>query len=231
MIGTVDNPSLAGKIIQGLWFGNERLKSVGMQILLSAGFKCSSCGFVSRPSKTVPHAYMVPVDPSHPGLAAQSLKAGKCLCPLCASARAINWSVVEHRTDHAEVLPIAGSLIWLPEIEQSKISLISTFTMSGINHLDMSHDLAETVKHADGAFRGRKTYLANNIPLYKEDRDSDFARALSLLDSEYYEFRAEVLKGVRFWPNSSFWKVQTHYWLKGVYETMINDATLPDGVL
>lgn len=220
MIGTVDNPELAGKIIQGIWSTNDKLHKVGMKILNNAGFKCHSCGFISRASNKVPHGYMCPIDVTHSGLAALSTKGGICLCPLCASALAINWSVVEHPAPHGEILPVAGSLIWLPEIEQSKLSLISTYIAVSSNCLDVTHPLADTLNHADISFRGRKAHLASNIPLYKEDCDSDFARALALLPSEFHVSRDEILSGVRFWPNSNFWVKQAQYWVQATYRPL-----------
>lgn len=220
MIGTVDNPDLAGKIIQGYWSANEKLKGVGMKVLNKYSFKCQSCGFVSRTSKKVPHGFMVPVDVSHPGLAAISIKGAKCLCPLCASALAINWSVVEHAAPHGEILPVAGCLIWLPEIEQSKLSLVASYIAVSTNILDVTHPLAQTLNDADIAFRGRKAHLASNIPLYKEDSDSDFARALALLPNEFYSSRDEIMTGVRFWPNSNFWVGQAKYWFQATYRPL-----------
>jgi hypothetical protein len=220
MIGTVDNPDLAGKVIQGIWYESERLKGVGMDILAKHCFKCSACGFVSRPSKQVPHGYMVPVDSGHPGLAALTLKTATCLCPLCASAIAVNWAVADRHSDRAEIVPAAGSLIWLPEVTQAKICLVATYTLVGVNALDSTHDLASVLNDADTAFRGRSAHLASNIPLYKNDRDSDFARALALLPEEYYEYRTEVLEGVRFWPSSSFWVKQAEYWNAATYQSL-----------
>ncbi|NWD58423.1 hypothetical protein HX878_27290 [Pseudomonas veronii] len=218
MIGTVDNPQLAGKIIQGLWYDNKQLKDVGMDVLRAAGFACKYCGFVSRASTKVPHGYMVPVDVSHSGLAALRFDGAICICPFCASALSINWSVTEHKGNHAEVLPVAGNLIWLPDVTQAKISLVASYVSVGISSMDVGHDHAKALLEIDLAFRIRKPFLASNIPLYKNDSDSDFARALSLLPNEYYEFRDEVLKGVRFWPNSAFWKKQSHYWLVSTYK-------------
>ncbi|MEC4242117.1 MULTISPECIES: hypothetical protein [Pseudomonas] len=217
MIGTVDNPDLAGKVIQGFWFANERLQKVGMQVLDKAGFKCYSCGFVSRTSKKIPHGYMVPIDIQHPGLAALQLKDAKCMCPLCASALAVNWSVVEHPALKGELTPLAGSLIWLPEIEQSKLSLIASYIAVSTHCLDVAHPLAEALNHADISFRGRRAHLASNIPLYKEDCDSDFSRALALLPNEFHSARDEIMSGVRFWPNSSFWVSQAKYWFQATY--------------
>lgn len=218
MIGTVDNPDLAGKIIQGLWYENKQLRDVGMEVLRSAGFVCHYCGFVSRASTKIPHGYMVPVDVAHSGLAALSFGSAICLCPFCASSLAINWSVAEHKGEHAEVLPVPGCLIWLPDVPQSEISLVASYVVVGINSMDVAHDHAKTLLEMDLAFRIRKPFLASNIPLYKNDKDSDFARALSLLPKDYYEFRDEVLRGVRFWPNSAFWKMQSNYWLMSTYK-------------
>ena len=217
MIGTVDNPDLAGKVIQGFWYANEKLQKLGMQVLEKYNFKCCSCGFVSRTSKKIPHGYMAPIDRSHPGLAALKPKEAQCMCPLCASALAINWSVVEHPAVNGEIVPLAGSLIWLPEIEQSKLSLMASYIAVGTHCLDVTHPLAETLNHADISFRGRKAHLASNIPLYKEDYDSDFARALALLPNEFYSSRDEIMSGVRFWPNSSFWVNQAKYWFQATY--------------
>lgn len=218
MIGTVDNPDLAGKVIQGLWHANDKLHSVGMKIIANAKFTCQECRFVSRTSKKVPHGYMVPVDLSHPGLAARSLKGAQCLCPLCASVKAINWSTVEHPAQHGEILPVAGSLIWLPEMEQGKLSIIATYIAVSAHCMEVSHPLFEVLNQADISFRGRKAHLASNIPLYKEDSDSDFSRALALLPNEFKDARDESLKGVRFWPNVSFWSAQARYWSKAIYE-------------
>lgn len=230
MIGTVDNPDLAGKVIQGHWCNNEKLQKVGMKILQSSGFKCRSCGFVSRTSKKVPHGFMVPVDVNHPGLAALELKGAQCLCPLCASALAVNWSVVEHPAMHGEILPVAGCLIWLPEIEQSKLSLIASYIAVSSNCLDVTHPLADTLNHADISFRGRKAHLASNIPLYKDDSDSDFSRALALLPNEFHSSRDEVMGGVRFWPNTNFWVSQARYWYQATYRPLEKANTFFDEV-
>lgn len=230
MIGTVDNPDIAGKVIQGGWFSNKDLNPVGLKVLNAAAFTCKYCGFISRPSTKVPHGFMVPVDINHSGLAALDASKAICLCPFCASALAINWSVAEHKGEHAQVLPVAGNLIWLPEIEQTKISLVATYVVVGVNDIDVGHEFAKTLKETDLSFRIRKPFLANNIPLYKNDKDTDFARALSLLPVEHYEFRDEVLKGVRFWPNSSFWKAQSHYWLHSTYKPTEDQIKLNTGV-
>jgi hypothetical protein len=230
MIGTVDNPDLAGKVIRGIWFAREDLRKVGMEVLTSANFTCKYCGFISRTSAKVPHGYMVPVDIKHSGLAVLNSNTGICLCPFCASALAINWAVAEHKAEHGQILPVAGNLIWLPELEQAKISLVATYTVVGVNDLDVGHDFAKTLKETDLSFRIRKPFLANNIPLYKNDKDSDFARALSLLPAEHYQFRDEVLKGVRFWPNASFWKAQSHYWFHSTYKPTEDQIKLNMGV-
>lgn len=189
-----------------------------MVVLRSANFTCKYCGFVSRPSQKIPHGYMVPVDLAQSGLAATRAKGSICLCPICASALSINWSVAERKADHGQILPVAGNLIWLPEMSQETISLVAAMTLVGINDLDVGHELAKTFKDTDLSFRIRKAFLANNIPLYKNDKDSDFARALSLLPVEHYVYREEVLRGVRFWPNASFWKKQSRYWFHSTFK-------------
>lgn len=229
MIGTVDNPDLAGKIICGKWYSDTRLQLGGMKILEDSKFTCSKCGFASRASRKVPHGYMIPVDLEHAGLAALESARGVCLCPLCASALAINWSVAEQRTDNAEILPVPGYLIWLPEMDQHKISIVASYVLVGVNHLDVDHDLADTLNYVNGAYLGRKAHLASNIPLYKDDRDSDFALALSLLPTEYYEYRSEVLKGVRYWPNANFWREQSKYWMHGTYRPIEESIGLLKG--
>lgn len=220
MIGTVDNPELAGKVISGLWHDHERLSPVGMKVLTRAKFKCVECGFVSRASKMIPHGFMVPVDLNHPGLAARTVEGATCLCPFCAATKAINWSVVERPALHGEILPVTGSLIWLPDMSQAKLNLIATYISVNQNCMDVTHPLFESLHQADLAFRGRKAHLANNIPLYKEDSDSDFARALALLPNEFMASRDEVLKGVRFWPNVAYWAPQARYWAQATYKTI-----------
>lgn len=220
MIGTVDNPELAGKVICGLWYGHERLGPVGMKVLTRAKFKCVECGFVSRTSKKFAHGFMVPVDLKHPGLAARTVEGASSLCPFCAAAKAINWSVVEHPALHGEILPAAGSLIWLPDMNQAKLNLIATYISVNQNCMEVTHPLFESLHQADLAFRARKAHLASNIPLYKEDSDSDFARALALLPNEFTASRDEVLKGVRYWPNVTYWAAHAKYWAQATYKTI-----------
>ncbi|MDZ5605228.1 hypothetical protein SJI00_20865 [Pseudomonas sp. RP23018S] len=208
------------KIICGLWHEHDRLKPIGMKVLTKANFKCSQCGFVSRSSKRIPHGFMVPVDLNHPGFAASSIDRAICLCPFCAAAKAINWSAVEHPAHHGEILPVAGSLIWLPEMPQAKLNLIATYIAISQNCMDVTHPLFESLHQADLSFRGRKAHLASNIPLYKEDCDSDFARALALLPNELMASRDKVLKGVRFWPNVVYWGPQARYWAQATYKAI-----------
>jgi hypothetical protein len=230
MIGTVENPDLAGKIISGLWFENEKLKDPGLAVIQRARFTCKLCGFSSRGSKVVPHGYMVPVNRSHPGLAAVSEKGAECLCPICAASLAINWAVVERTADHAVVEASSGSLIWLPEMPQSKISLISTYILVGVNTLDVTHPLVTTLSNSEMSFRSRSAYLSSNIQLYKDDCDSDFAKALALLPTEFYGYREEVLGGIRYWPNSEFWAKQSNYWYKATYEAHEHSLSTMDEV-
>jgi hypothetical protein len=230
MIGTVDNPELAGKVISGLWHDNERLKPVGMKVLSRAKFKCTYCGFVSRTSKKIPHGFMVPVDLKHSGFAARTVEGALCLCPFCAAAKAVNWSAVEHHAQHGEILPVAGSLIWLPEMSQAKINLLATYIAVSQNCMEVTHPLYESLHQADLAFRGRKAHLASNIPLYKEDSDSDFARALALLPSEFMDSRDKVLKGVRFWPNVASWAQQARYWSQATYRKIEEQNKFFEGV-
>lgn len=230
MIGTVENPDLAGKIIAGLWYENEKLKDPGMSVIKNARFTCKLCGFSSRGSKAVPHGYMVPVNRRHPGLAAASEKGAECLCPICAASLAINWAVVERKGEHAVVDAASGSLIWLPEMQQSKISLIATYVLVGVNTLDVTHPHATTLSNAELSFRARSAYLSSNIPLYKDDCDSDFAKALALLPTEFYGYRDQVLGGIRYWPNSEYWSRQSKYWYKATYEATEQKLNVMDEV-
>lgn len=221
MIGTVENPGLAGKIIQGKWFDNEKLSETGMRIIKGARFTCRRCGFRSRPSKKIPHGYMVPIDVRHPGLAALEVEHGECVCPICASAMAINWSVVHQHQQHGEVTPAAGELIWLPEVDQRKISLTASFAITMLCQSDSTARLYGTAFDTDTAFRARKAHMAANLSLYKNDQDADFAKALSWLPREYYQHRESILEGVRFWPSASSWKSQTAYWYAGIYKPLM----------
>lgn len=230
MIGTVDNPELAGKVISGLWHDSERLRPVGMKVLIRAKFKCTYCGFVSRTSRKIPHGFMVPVDLKHSGFAARTVEGSLCLCPFCAAAKAVNWSAVEHHAQHGEILPVAGSLIWLPDMSQAKLNLLATYIAVSQNCMEVTHPLFESLHQADLAFRARKAHLASNIPLYKEDSDSDFARALALLPNEFMASRDEVLKGVRFWPNVSSWAPQARYWAQATYRQIEEQNKFFEGV-
>lgn len=230
MIDTVDNPQLAGKVIRGGWFENTRLQKVGMDILARSNFTCRECGFVSRSSKKIPHGYMVPINLSHPGLAALSNKESLCLCPFCASAKAVNWSVVDHPAQHGEVVPAAGSLIWLPEMSQNKLSLISTYIGVSAHCMEVTHPFFEVLNEIDISFRGRSAHLSSNVALYKEDCDSHFAKALSLLPNEFKETRDETLKGVRFWPRAAYWSAQSRYWGQATYQNLENMKKIFEGM-
>ena len=215
MIGTVDSPELAGKLILGGWALNKALSDVGFTILDRDRYTCHHCGFKSLPSKKVTHGFMVPVDLTSPVLIARQVDSGKCLCQLCASALAVNWSVVRQTPDEDSA---PGCLIWLPEFTQQKISIVASLILATSNNVSPSHHLYEATSHALTAFKGRTAHMAANVQLYKNDKDEEFVRALALLPSEYLEYREQALKGVRFWPNPKFWAKSSHYWLKAVYE-------------
>lgn len=215
MIGTVDSPELAGKLILGGWALNKSLSDVGFSILERDRYTCQRCGFNSRPSKKINHGFMVPVDTNSSILIAREVKFGTCLCQLCASALAVNWSVLKQTSDEDSA---PGCLIWLPEFTQDKISIVASLILATSNNVSPSHHLYEAASHALTAFNGRTAHMAANVHLYKNDKDEEFVRALSLLPSEFHEYRAQALNGVRFWPNPKYWAKSSHYWLKAVYE-------------
>lgn len=220
-VGTVGDPVLAGKLISGGWYQNDRLRTVGMAVLRAARFTCSACGFPSRPSKQVPHGWMVPVNPEHPAMLALEKTKGRCLCPFCASCQAINWAVRPvqggSRSEHSP-----GRLIYLPEMSQEQVNRVAHCVVAISSARSGANQSAEesAARDIDAAFLAKHADLQRAVPVFHEDMDYEFANALALLPAEFYELREEVIGGVRWWPHYKYWAEQGYFWSRATFEPL-----------
>ncbi|MCF6783421.1 hypothetical protein [Stutzerimonas stutzeri] len=216
-VGTVSDALLFGKLMTWGWYSNPKLREPGMRILSRSQFKCESCGFKSLPSRQVQHGYMVPVDRGHPGLIALT-SAGECLCPLCASALGLNWSVVGlMQSDKSVQAP--GLLIHQPVLSQVEINRIALHVISASSSQGSISAIASAARDIDASMTALNQELGTFIRFYR-GRDSDFARALALIPVELYEQRQEILGHLRWWPNVKFWSKQGAYWMQATYAAL-----------
>lgn len=218
MIGVVGEPKITGLLVRGEWYKNERLRIAGMRILKRDKFRCQECGLQSRPSTQVPHAWMVPVSEKHPSLVAQD--DGRCLCPLCVSAVAINWSVLG-MSRNGQPAPAPGELIYCPWFSQKELSRVAAYIISmRSTHLSTGFGaMASTLKNIDAAFSALKEEIGANVPIYRGSA-SDFARTLSMLPEEFYSKRQELIGSLRWWPNSEYWLPQGKYWRASTFDIL-----------
>ena len=224
-VGIAENPELAGKVISGQWYTNPKLQASGMSVLKRHSFTCVACGFVTRPSRQVPHAHMIPVDPDSGRFVSLDGK-GVCLCPLCASTTAINWSVVSRSLSGKE-MPAPGMLIYCPYLSQVELNRIALHSVSiaASRKVGAGSLLDSAIRDLDASMVGLNHELGANLPIYR-GKDSEFARALAMLTQPLYEQRAELLGNVRWWPTLNFWAEQGLYWSKATYDLI--HASRPD---
>lgn len=216
-LGTVFDPLLFGKLITGGWYTHAKLKEPGMKVLSKGNFTCNSCGFVSRSSKQVPHGYMVPINRKHPALLAVEAN-GECLCPMCAASLGVNWSVNGVvQGDKVVVAPgifIAESVMSQVEINRIALHVISVLASRTASD---SSAISSAARDIDAAMTALNQELGVAIPFYR-GKDSDFARALSLLPENLYEQREKIIGQLRWWPNVRFWREQGIYWMQATYK-------------
>lgn len=208
MIGVVQNESLAGKIIQGAWKENDKLRDVGYEILAKYKYKCSECGFISLPSRLHADAMMIPVDLSHAGLAAQKVKGSTCLCPLCASSMATNWSVLPTIVD-GEKKPAPGFLIYLPQKSQAEVTRLAAYTLVCSTKKN-DHPLFSVATDINVVMGSLAKEVGEKIPVYS-GTNADFTKALALLPKEFYDKRTQIIGPLRWWPNMSYWSLLGRY--------------------
>lgn len=218
MIGVVRNESLAGKIIQGAWLHNDKLRNAGYAILKNQSYKCYACGIQSKPSAAYRDAMMIPVNLKHAGLAATSEKGGVCYCPLCAAAAATNWSVVGTVTDDvANIAP--GFLVCFPGKSQAEVSRLALFTLINMQRSNDS-PLFSAATDIDVTMRRLAGEVAQHIPIYrKEGGDAAFVKALARIPDQFYEKRVQIIGPLRWWPNMSFWEPFGKY----IYAATVRD--------
>lgn len=204
MIGVVQNESLAGKIIQGAWLHNDKLRDIGYAILQKYDYKCQVCGIQSKPSKVYRDGMMIPVDLKHAGLAATNEKDGLCYCPLCASAAATNWSVVSTVTgDVKNIAP--GFLVCFPNKSQADVNRLALFTLINTQRPNDSPLFSAATDINVTMVRLAKE-IAQHIPIYRQNSgDADFVKALSRISDKFYKERAQIIGPLRWWPNMSYW--------------------------
>lgn len=218
-VGTVGNATLSGKLISGGWYQNKQLRGVGMAILKAAGYTCKACGFRTRPSRVVPHGWMLPVNLDHPAMLAT--ERGICLCPFCASSQAINWAVKPlqggSKSEHAP-----GRLIYLPDMTQEQLNRLAHCIVATSSSRAGANQSAEesAARDIDAAILSKHADLQRAIPVFHEDMDYEFANALALLPTEFYTLREDVIGGVRWWPHYKFWAEQGYYWSKATFEPL-----------
>jgi len=217
-VGTVFNPALFGKLMAWGWFDNPKLKEQGLLILSRDKHTCQSCGFQSRPSKQVPHGFMLPVDQKNPALVAMDARVGKCLCPMCASVLGINWSVVGTMLG-GQIVETPGMLIIQPAMSQVEINRLALHTVSimASSATSATSPLASAARDIDAAMTALNQDVGASIPFYR-GKDSDFARALALLAEPYYQQRDEIIGHLRWWPNMRYWRQQGLYWMQATYK-------------
>jgi hypothetical protein len=217
-LGTVLDPAMAGKLVSGLWTKSAALSIPGYEILKRSDFRCEECGFMSKPSEDVPHGWMVPVDHSHSGMVALNIESGKCLCPLCASVLALNWSVVPKDVKgDSGISP--GMLIHMPHMSQVEINRLGLHLISvhASRKLSSMTPFETTAINVNNVFISLNSDLAGRLPIYRHGEDAAFVRALALLPREHYEYREQIIGELRWWPSMDFWRKQGIHWMKNVY--------------
>ncbi len=202
MIGIVRNEALAGKIIRGSWLDNPKLKDIGYAVIRKHNFTCSICGTQSRSSKKHPNGMMVPACLEHSGLAAITLAKSTCLCPLCASSLATNWSVVG-TVLKGEPVPAPGFLVYLPFKSQEEVIRLATYTLVCLQKPN-DHPLFSVATDIDIVMTGLADEVSKKIPIY-DGTNADFVKALALLPDEYYNQRSQIIGALRWWPNMNYW--------------------------
>ncbi|MDH4602460.1 hypothetical protein [Pseudomonas syringae] len=217
-LGTVLNASVAGKLISGLWLSNAKLRTPGLEVLTRSDFTCKFCGFISKPTDNVPHAWMLPVNPSNPGLLVLRQDDGICLCPFCASSMAINWSVAPKDLGTKQ-LPAPGMLINMPHMTQEQVNRVALHVVSVLacRKVNKQSSVEIAAINIDNAFVSLNTDLAGTLPIYRYGEDAGFARALALLPEEFYQFRDEIIGPIRWWPSVNHWREQGLYWMESTY--------------
>lgn len=219
IVSTVAEPDLAGKLILGNWFTNDKLKRVGIDILNRHKFTCMGCSVKSRPSKQVPHGHMIPVNLEHGGLLALN-ENGICICPMCASTLAINWSVSSVSLNGLAPSP-PGLLIYFPWATQAELNRLAmhALSVSASRKVGSSTTLESAVRDLDAAMVSMTHELGISLPIYR-GKDGEFARSLSMLNAEFHDQRSELLSNVRWWPMLNYWSEIGKYFYKATYSSV-----------
>lgn len=217
-LGTVLNAPLAGKVISGLWLSNEKLRAPGLEVLSRSSFTCEYCGFISSPTQDVPHGWMLPVNTKNPGLLVVNATDGVCVCPFCASALAVNWSV-SPKDIGSKSLPAPGMLINMPHMTQEEVNRMALHVVSVLacRKVNKQSSIEIAAINIDNAFVSLNTDLAGTLPIYRYGEDAAFSRALALLPNEFYQFRDEIIGPIRWWPAVNYWREQGLFWMKATY--------------
>lgn len=228
-LGTVLDASLAGKVISGLWTTSEKLSVPGFKILNTSRFTCSACGFKTKPTSSAPHGWMVPIDSAHPALLALDDRTGVCLCPLCASAMAINWSVVS-KAVKGKSASIPGMLIYMPTMTQREINLIALHLISihASRKVSSQTSLETAAINVNNIFIAQNAELAGKLPIYRHGEDDAFARALAMLPREHYHLRDEIIGSLRWWPAMDYWRRQGNHWMETTYGSLSSPKDLEE---
>lgn len=212
-------PNVVGfnKLMEGQWLEHATLGPVGKQIIKRHGYKCCICGLVSKPSKQVQHGYMVPFDPRHEAGFALDAKAGYCLCALCAATKGLNWAVMGRRIGNKE-LPPPGVLMVQHVLPQSDITRLASYAIAVLasRKAGSSNKVESAARDIDAAMLGLNENIFGVLPFYRGS-DSGFARALNMLDEEFYEQRDEIMGCLKWWPSMSYWREQGIYWMQSTY--------------
>lgn len=220
-LGTVSNAALAGKLIAGGWVSHPELLSIGRVVLQRYKFTCQGCGFQSRPTKQVPHGWMLPVDLQHPGLLALKEGVGICLCPLCASTLASNWSVAPVIAGSKE-LPAPGMLVLLPHISQVQLNRLALHLVSihASRKVAQQTSLEAIAVSVDSVISSLSKDVQSKLSIYRDGKDAEFCRALSMLPNDYYQYRDEIIGPVRWWPTMAYWREQGAYWMTQTFDAL-----------
>jgi hypothetical protein len=218
-VGTVQSSSTFAKLIESAWYEHPKLRDIGMAVLARDNYSCISCGFRSRPSKQVPHGWMIPALLSHPGLLPTDQNQSQCFCPFCLSAAAVNWSVEAKIVGGRETIA-PGILISLAELSQKQVNHLAFTVVSTMSSMKIGGKRSVTEAVAisvNDAMKSRQTTLESDLPIYRTGQDGLFARALAMLPDDLYSGRDQVMEMVRWWPNVEFWEEQGAYWRAASY--------------
>lgn len=179
---------------KGAFHGGEtdrdrRVREAFDQVMRREDYTCQGCGWRSERFQQV-H----PKDHDHRHMSVSNLV---CLCPLC------------HQVFHINMASSAGSgdLIWLPEISQASLNLISIAMFVALR--DPRHSAYQLAKLLDVSLRARVQVFRSHFP--KADAGL-LAECLLNMSPEAYDNRAQTLKHIRLLPRPELFRAAIDHW-------------------